>query len=208
MYILIFILSAIFGCLIGQFNPSILLSQLVYKKDIRKLGSGNPGFTNFYRLFGVRWAWLVFILDASKTALVELVFSHFFNKYFGNPSLGIAFTGLFVMLGHCFPLSYQFQGGKGALSALTTIFLIDWRCGLIGIAIIGIILLTLHYMSLASICSVCIGTILLLVFGNCSIEAWICCLLFSALMIWRHSGNIKRLIKGNESKFSFFRSHK
>lgn len=207
MKFLLFALSAICGCMIGQFNPAILLSKFIYKKDIRTLGSKNPGFTNFYRQFGFRWAWLVFILDASKTALVDLGFAYFFNKFFNNPTLGFAFTGCFVMIGHCFPLGYQFQGGKGALSALTTIFLIDWRCGLIGIAIIGTILVTLHYMSLASICSVCISTILLIVFGNCSIEAWICCLLFTALMVWRHSANIKRLINGNESKFSFFSSN-
>ncbi len=203
MTIFIFILSAAAGCLIGQFNPSIMLSRLVYHKDIREHGSGNPGFTNFFRLFGIRWAWLVFLLDASKTAIVELIFMFVFDKHLNNPALGIAFTGLFVTIGHCFPLSYKFRGGKGALSALTTIFLLDWRCGLIGIAVLAIVLLTIRYMSLASICSISVGTLLLPAWGTCSGFSWVCCILLTALMIWRHNSNIKRILAGSENRFSF-----
>lgn len=59
-------LCAVLAYLLSSFNPAIALSRAVYHTDIRTQGSGNPGFTNFRRVFGARYAWVVFLLDIGK----------------------------------------------------------------------------------------------------------------------------------------------
>ena len=64
------IIFPIAAYLLAGVNPAIVLSKLIYKKDIRTLGSKNPGFTNFKRVFGGKYAWFVFFLDLFKSAAV------------------------------------------------------------------------------------------------------------------------------------------
>ena len=71
----LYILAAISGYLVSGWNPAITFSKAIYKKDIRECGSGNPGFTNFRRSFGNRYAWHVLVLDLSKAALVIALFA-------------------------------------------------------------------------------------------------------------------------------------
>ena len=73
MTVLIFVLTAVVSYFVAAVNPAILLSNLVYHRDIRKEGSGNPGFTNFHRVFGGKLSWLVFVLDIGKCVAVSLI---------------------------------------------------------------------------------------------------------------------------------------
>ena len=118
MKILLYILSALTAYLVAGWNPAITFSRAIYKKDIRECGSGNPGFTNFKRSFGNRWAWFVLLLDLFKAAVVVGIFALLFEQYFGMYQLGAAYTGLFALLGHAFPIWYGFKGGKGFLVSL------------------------------------------------------------------------------------------
>ena len=80
MDILLFIAAAVCGYLVCGINPAILISKLVYKKDIRTCGSGNAGFTNFNRNFGHKWAWWVLLFDLLKGAIVIAVFAILFRN--------------------------------------------------------------------------------------------------------------------------------
>jgi len=204
MRIAIWFIAAIVSYLAGGINPAILLSKLIYKEDIRTKGSGNPGFTNFKRVYGNRYAWFVFILDILKGVVLSLGFGYLF-AYFGyDRQMGAAFSGLFVMLGHSYPIQYHFQGGKGFLVLLALAFILDWKAGLIAAGVMVLLVLTLKYMSLATMCGLLAGTIALYFFG-CDFIALILygvCVLF---MIYRHAANIKRLIAGTESKIYFFK---
>ena len=108
MKILAFVLAAIVPYLLAGVNPAILLSKMIYRQDIRTQGSKNPGFTNFKRVYGWKFAWLVFLLDLCK-GILACVFAGYLVRYaWGNFQLGAAYGALFAMLGHAYPVWYRF----------------------------------------------------------------------------------------------------
>ena len=200
MKILLYILAAVCGYVIAGMNPAIAISKAVYHKDIRECGSGNPGFTNFKRTFGNKWAWRVLVLDLSKAAVVVGLFAWLLSRQGVDFQLGAAYTGIFCMLGHAFPFQYKFKGGKGFLVCLSTMYVIDWRVGLISTGVMVILLLITKYMSLSTTLAMLLCPILLIPFGA-SISVILMtnfCVVFMAI---RHRKNFIRLIQGKESKF-------
>ena len=202
MTALLYILAAVCGYFVSGFNPAIAMSKAIYKKDIRECGSGNPGFTNFKRTFGNKWAWWVFFLDLFKAAAVVGLFAFLFSLQCVSFQVGAAYTGVFCMLGHAYPIQYKFKGGKGFLVCLSTVYVIDWRVGLIATGIMVFLLLTTKYMSLSTTVAMLASPVLLIPFGA-SVPVILMvagCALFMAV---RHRENFKRLFKGQESRFSF-----
>ena len=201
MKILLYILAAVCGYVIAGMNPAIALSKAIYKKDIRECGSGNPGFTNFKRTFGNKWAWWVLVLDLSKAAVVVWIFAWLLSRQGVDFQLGAAYTGMFCMLGHAFPFQFKFKGGKGFLVCLSTMYVIDWRVGLIATGIMVILLLITKYMSLSTTLAMLLCPILLILFGA-SIPVILMATFCAVFMAVRHKENFNRLIKGTESKFT------
>lgn len=202
MKALAYIISAVFAYFVSGLNPAIIMSKAIYKKDIRTCGSGNPGFTNFKRVFGNKYAWFVFVLDILKGAVISVVAGLLFRAYVGSWALGVAYAGLFAMLGHAFPVYYGFKGGKGFLVCLSTVWFIDWRAGAIATAVLIIMLPLTKYMSLSTMSALVAGAVAVAAFGGglaVSIMYAVCVL----FVIVRHKQNIVRLVQGTESKFSF-----
>lgn len=200
---LLYVLSAVCAYLIAGLNPAIILSNVVYKKDIRKCGSGNPGFTNFKRTFGNRLAWWVLALDLAKSAVIVAVFAALFKRGGAGYQLGAAYTGLFCMLGHAFPVWYKFKGGKGFLVLMSVIWFIDWRAGLVALAVLCLLLFTVKIMSLSTMSAMLAAFVFLCIAGvDTPAVLW----LYGAevlFLILRHTENIKRIFRGTEKKFSF-----
>lgn len=207
MNILILTLGAVLSYLVGALNPAIVLSNLIYHEDIRKRGSGNPGFTNFMRSYGVKWAMVVMILDLAKAAVcVSLVSWIYATVCEGSYQFAAAFCGLFAMAGHAFPVWYGFKGGKGFLVYMSIIFLVDWRAGLIGTAVLAALLFTTRYMSLSSMCAVFSTVLFLIIARAADPVVIILCALQVIFVFIRHKENIARLFKGTESKFKIKKS--
>ena len=141
MTILILCIAAVCAYLVSGLNPAIILSKSIYHKDIRECGSGNPGFTNLKRTFGNKWAWWVFVLDLGKAAAVVALFAFLYSRFGGDYQFGAAFTGLFAMAGHAFPVWYGFKGGKGFLVYMSIIWFVSWRAGLVAAAVLVVLLL-------------------------------------------------------------------
>ncbi len=118
-----FVLMAVVCYLIGCFNFAVLIAKLKHK-DVRKIGSGNPGTMNISREFGLKVGLVNFLLDACKGGVPALVSFFIFQDYVfeGSGVLVSDFTryfcGLFVILGHIFPVTMRFKGGKGIASTL------------------------------------------------------------------------------------------
>lgn len=199
MEMIIYFVTALGAYLIGGWNPAITISKAVYKKDIRTMGSGNPGFTNFKRCFGST-AWIVLALDLSKGALAvltgALLFAHEGELY----EFGAVYTGLFAVLGHSYPVWYGFKGGKGFLVALSTLFVADWRVGLISTAVMIVLLLSTKYMSLSTVTSLLAAPFLFMAFKAES-SVIILYAVTALFVLFRHRENVKRLFSGTESKF-------
>jgi glycerol-3-phosphate acyltransferase PlsY len=204
MKILLFIAAAVCGYAVAGMNPGIALSKAIYKQDIRECGSKNPGFTNFKRTFGGKWAWWVLVLDLSKAAVVVGLFAWLLSRQGVDFQLAAAYTGIFCMLGHAFPFQYRFKGGKGFLVCLSTMYVMDWRVGLIATGIMVALLLTTKYMSLSTTVAMLTCPIFLWVFGG-SIPSIVLCAVSVIFMAVRHKENFVRLAKGQESKFQLYK---
>jgi glycerol-3-phosphate acyltransferase PlsY len=195
---------------IGGINGAIIASKYLYRRDIRELGSGNPGLTNFYRVFGPRGALLMVLIDVAKTLGPVLIGGWLFARpgFEGEGYTGLygrAYAGLFVMLGHCFPLFYGFKGGKAVLAVGVLLFSIDWRVSVLGWGAFVLVLLATRYVSLGAMVGVWGYPAALAVFGVGGTRELVIAMLSAALLVARHGGNIRRLIAGEEAKFSLKR---
>ncbi len=197
--------SAVLGYLLGCVNGAILISKTIFHEDVREKGSGNAGLTNFYRVYGVKGVLFVIAIDVLKMVVAVLAaryaFAHFGNK---SPVLGMYWTGLFAILGHCFPCMFRFHGGKGILSAGTLLILLDWRIALVGFSLFFAGAITSGYISLGSILAIV----------SFPLTTWwvyhghpdflfiiLLALVASTVTFWSHRSNVKRLISGKENKF-------
>lgn len=203
MMIAVLCVSAVVSYLLGGLNGAIILSKLVYKQDIRDFGSKNPGFTNFKRTYGNGFVtWLVLIFDILKTALPVFLTALIMWQMFDKWQFGAQFSGMFCMIGHCFPVWYKFKGGKAFLAGFATIWFVDWRMTLIAMAVFFTLLFTLKYMSVASCSAAAVCPIALAFLGPASIGVELMAIACALLVILRHIPNFKKLANGTESKFS------
>jgi len=218
-FFLLILVAAVPAYLLGSVNGAIITSKYFYRKDIRKYGSGNPGLTNFYRVFGKGGVLLVIAIDAVKT-IAPVVFGGWlfgrfsdmllsdvwlFGQLFEVALFGQAISAFFVLLGHCYPVYYAFQGGKGVMATGAILIILDWRLALISWGIFIILTALTRYVSLGAILGAAAFPFALLLIEIGSYWEFAATLLCAALIVARHQANIKRLVKGNESKFSFRR---
>ncbi|MGM9646816.1 MAG: glycerol-3-phosphate acyltransferase [Eubacteriales bacterium] len=201
MTALLTIAAAVCAYLVAGINPAIEFSKRIYHRDIRTCGSGNPGFTNFKRTFGNKYAWWVLALDLSKAAIVVALFAWLFELCLGKYQLGAAYTGLFALLGHAYPVWYTFKGGKGFLVYLSVVWFIDWRAGLVALGVMLLLLAITQYMSLSTVAALLTCPITLAV-RSAPISVILLCAASVGYIAYRHKENFKRLIRGTENKFS------
>ena len=197
-------LICVLGYLLGGINGAILLSKLVEKDDVRRHGSGNAGFTNFFRNYGKRTSLLVILIDAAKAAASCLLGGWLLGKY-GLRTEGMLLGGLAATLGHDFPAFLGFRGGKGIVCGFAAALVTDWRVGLILFAVFALVYFLTHYVSLASVlCALGFfvsfwlfypGRPFVLILSGC----------LSALAIFLHRENIGRLVRDQDRKTYFFK---
>lgn len=196
-------LVCIAGYLLGNLNGAILLSRFVEKDDVRRHGSGNAGFTNFFRSYGKATSLLVILIDGLKTAAACVLGGLLLGKW-GLRTEGMLLGGLTATLGHDFPALLGFHGGKGIVCGFTAALVTDWRIGLILLAIFAIVYLLTKYVSLAScLCAVGFGLFFVLFYPGRPF-VWALALAMALLALVLHRENIGRLLKGQERKTDFF----
>ena len=180
--------------LLGSMSISILLSGAVFGKDIRTAGSGNAGATNMARVFGWGAGLLTLAGDAAKAVVSILA-----GRALGG-ELGLALAGMACIFGHCYPVFHRFKGGKGVSVGGVIAFCIDWRVGLcvVGAFLVGALLS--KKVSVGSIMGALAITVSTILFGL-SAPRIALAVFGMTLCIWRHRGNIKRLIAGTEPDF-------
>ena len=197
-----FVLIAALAYFCGCFNGAVIVSKYILRDDVRNHGSGNAGLTNFYRTFGGPLTAVVILTDVLKAVLAVWLATDIINAPAEAVTLAKYWAGLFCLLGHMYPCMFQFKGGKGILSGGAIVLMIDWRIALV--AWVGFLVLAVltRYVSLGSVwagASFPIATWFLY-------HDWVLLLLgiaMGGLTVWKHRGNIHRLLTGTESKFSF-----
>lgn len=191
----------IFACVVGAYllgslNFGVMISKLKYGVDIRTKGSGNAGATNMMRTYGKKAAALTFLGDMLKTALAVCL-GYFLLGYWGA-----YLTGLFGVIGHAYPLFFNFKGGKGVVAISTMCLLTEPIVFLIMLLIFIIILYGYKMVSLASI-MICLTYPMVLSLAGRTIPYGphiLLAALTSALVIFLHRSNIKRIYNHTESK--------
>lgn len=198
----------IIGYLLGSINTSVIVGKF-FGIDIRKRGSGNAGATNTLRTLGKKAAVIVLLGDALKTVISVLIarlIAYFVFKGEQNLTLYAQYlAGLGSVLGHNFPVYFGFRGGKGIVTSISCIFMLDWKIGLI-IFVIGISLMVItRYVSLGSIVGSFLYPVIVIAFNFNNKEEYVpyyiaLSVVIGGLAIYRHRANLGRLIKGTESK--------
>lgn len=203
MAVVLLVISAVIGYAVGSVNSSVLVGKL-YGTDVRKHGSKSAGLTNALRVLGSKAALMVLVGDVLKGVIAVLI-GYLMKKWAADSSLGDLYgvtAGTFAVIGHNWPVYFNFKGGKGILTTATVIFMLDWKIGLIVLGFFIIIVAITRYVSLGSILGSTAVPVVALALGHKA--AFICFMIFLALLaIYRHKENIKRLVHGNENKLSF-----
>ena len=202
--------------LLGSINSAIIISKTIYRDDIRKHGSGNPGLTNMLRTYGMKAAGLTLLGDLLKTALAVFIAGVFFGFfYFAGISGGDGMcyvAGMFAVIGHIAPVYYKFKGGKGVLSTAVVVLILAPIPFLILITMFVIIVAISKYVSLGSVVAAISYPIVLhgyfqvaKVFGEIGTPALasLSAILIAILIVYCHRENLKRISEKTERKISF-----
>lgn len=195
------VLCAVIAYILGSINPAIIISNILFKDDIRNHGSGNAGSTNVLRTFGKKMAALIFVLDLSKAVIACLI-----GKLL-LATMGGAIGGLFVIVGHTAPIFYKFKGGKGAAClAGVALAISPWSFIILFPTFILIVLMS-RYVSLGSIMVSMLFPVVHRAFHVNDAhpdEGWtlLASIFIMGIVVFMHRSNIKRLMNGTESKIS------
>ncbi|MEQ1714027.1 MAG: glycerol-3-phosphate 1-O-acyltransferase PlsY [Hyphomicrobium sp.] len=180
------------GFVLGSIPFGMILTRLAGLGDIRQIGSGNIGATNVLRTGHKGLAALTLLLDAVKGTAAVLLF----GWLFGEASAMAA--GLGAFLGHLFPPWLGFKGGKGVATYIGVLLGLHWPAGLAFCATWLLVAALSRYSSLSALFASVAVPVGLWALGHADLAAVGAAL--GLLLIWKHSANIERLLKGEEPK--------
>jgi len=195
--------AALIGYLLGSI-PTGYLAGRTRGIDIRKIGSGNIGATNVFRILGKPAGIIVLIIDALKgyiaCAVVPGLVANWFPTHTPDPEALRITAGLAAILGHNFTCWLRFRGGKGIATSAGVLAALVPTALLIVVCIWIIVFALTRYVSLASICaSFALPFATWLTRQNLPLT--IVTSAMAALAIYKHRSNIQRLMQGTENRF-------
>jgi acyl phosphate:glycerol-3-phosphate acyltransferase len=200
---IIFLWIPVAAYLLGSIPFGLLLARLFGGGDVRKAGSGNIGATNVARVAGPLAGILTLIFDTAKGAVAVWAAGRVTN----DRATWMIIAAFAVLLGHCFPVWLKFKGGKGVATALG-VFL-----GLSPLAAVSALLLFVlfvaywRYVSLGSVAAAAAMPLLIYFLWAPRhappVVVDVGTLAIALLVIYKHDGNLQRLIEGTEPRFSF-----
>lgn len=213
------LLCMIIPYLLGSLNFGVMISQRRYGDDVRTHGSGNAGATNMLRTYGWKAGVITMAGDMLK-AVIAVGMGYLIvgvnaqvtdtngMTYIMVDQFGAAIAGLFVMLGHMFPIFFKFKGGKGVSTAGMVIFMISPISGVFCLLTFLVVVFGTRYVSLGSVMGLVLYPIVLNAFSHAydpprNATACMISVLMACLVVFMHRENLKRLVAGKESKISF-----
>ena len=207
-----YIIVAVIAYLIGSINFSIILSKKMAGFDIREKGSGNAGTTNMLRSVGKKAAVITLICDILK-GVVSILIAVLAGKIIKNldNALLVQLAGIFVIIGHTFPVFFKFKGGKGIATAVGVLLMINWQIGLICLIFALVLMALTKMVSVGSIAAAILFPILVAFIdqnyivptSNSNWSYLIVCIIVALLVIFNHRANVQRILNGTENRLSF-----
>lgn len=206
------IIVALIAYLIGSINFSIIISKKMAGFDIREKGSGNAGTTNMLRAVGKKAAVITLICDILK-GVVSILIAVLAGKIVKNldNALLVQLAGIFVIIGHTFPVFFKFKGGKGIATALGVLLMINWQIGLICLIFALVLMALTKMVSVGSIAAAILFPILVAFIdqnyivqtSNSNWSYLVFSIIVALLVIFNHRANVQRILNGTENKISF-----
>jgi len=191
---MLYLITPLAAYLLGSVSSAILISRLLGLPDPRTEGSRNPGATNVLRLGSKPGAVLTLVGDIAKGVLPVVA-----ARWILDEPVLLTLAALGAFLGHLFPVYFRFEGGKGVATALGVLAAIDWQLASILIATWLVVAAVFRYSSLAALVTAAAAPIYLFWLTGEPVFVALGVVL-AALLFFRHSENIRRLLCGNESK--------
>ena len=204
-------LVIIVAYLLGSINFAVVFSKIFMKQDVRELGSGNAGTTNIMRTGGFKLGAITFLGDVLKgliaCALGKFICYNVLDKSIEWAVYGAFLCGLACMLGHVFPIYFQFKGGKGIATSVGIFAICCWPAIVIGLAIFALSVWITKIVSISSILAAITVVTCTMIFSYINDPAlfWpqaILAIAMGVLVIAKHGSNIKRLLNGTEKKLT------
>lgn len=205
-------LAIIIAYLIGSVNFSILISKKFAGFDLREKGSGNAGTTNTLRTVGKKAAIATLVLDILK-GVVAIGVAIFLGKYMKDvdyPAMLVQLAGIFVIIGHTFPVFFGFRGGKGIATSLGVLLVTNWQIGLICLTFAIVLIALTKMVSVGSMAAAVLFPILTLYIGKehfivqgKTLSYVVFSIALAVIVMYNHRENIKRILSGTENKISF-----
>ena len=191
---MLYLITPLAAYLMGSVSSAILISRLLRLPDPRTEGSRNPGATNVLRLGRKPGAVLTLAGDIAKGVLPVLA-----TRWILDEPVLLTLAALGAFLGHLYPVYFRFEGGKGVATALGVLAAIDWQLASILIATWLVVAAVFRYSSLAALVTAAAAPVYLFWLTGEPVFVGLGVVL-AALLFFRHSENIRRLLCGNESK--------
>ncbi|MCF2871189.1 glycerol-3-phosphate 1-O-acyltransferase PlsY [Octadecabacter sp. G9-8] len=183
---------AVIAYIVGSIPFGMILARVMGLGNLRDIGSGNIGATNVLRTGSKKAAVLTLLLDAGKGAVVVLL-----ALEYARPDAA-QLAAFCVMLGHCFPVWLKFRGGKGVATFLGLLYALAWPVGIAACLTWLVTAAVFRYSSLAALVAAASTVLWCHILGSPTI--YMLCIFLTALIFWRHAGNIRRLFDRTESK--------
>lgn len=205
-----YIITAIIAYAIGSINFSIIISRKFAGFDVREKGSGNAGTTNVLRAVGLKAALITLLCDILKgvvSILVALIIGKIVKDT--DRALLIQIAGIAVIIGHTFPIFFEFKGGKGVATSLGVLIMTNWQIGLICLMFAVVIIIVSRMVSMGSVGAAILFPILtIFIKEHFIVEAvnskyFLFSVILALIVIFNHRENIKRILNGTENKISF-----
>lgn len=196
----------ILAYLAGSIPSSVWIGKIFYGTDVRNEGSGNAGATNTIRVLGAKAGVPVMLFDVFKGWFAVFLWHYFAPAGFSPENLvwyKIA-LGTAAVLGHVYPVFAQFRGGKGIATLLGVGIALFPESALVVFLLFVVVLTISHYVSLSSIiASLSFPLVVVFLFDQKSLPLIVLAIFVALFVPFTHRTNIRRLLTGTESKFSF-----
>ena len=197
------VLATVLAYLLGSLSFAVIVSRLMGLSDPRTFGSKNPGATNVLRSGSKGAAVATLLLDAAKGWLPVLLV-RLYGRPYGLEDGTVALVALAAFLGHLYPVFFKFVGGKGVATAAGVLLGVSAWLGLATLLVWVAMAVVFRYSSLASITAAVLAPAIYLMadgsLWHAHSQVGLAVAVMALLLLYRHAGNINRLVKGTESR--------
>jgi len=198
MSALFFAVAVLAAYLVGSLSFAVIISRVMGLADPRSYGSKNPGATNVLRSGSRPAAMLTLAFDALK-GYAPVLMVLMFGQPYGLGENAAAFVGLAAFIGHLWPVFFRFQGGKGVATAAGVLMAVNPLLGVAALLSFALIVAFSRYVSLGAMVAAVFAPFYQMLIWGPELST-LALVVMSLLLVWRHEGNIRKLLAGTEHR--------